>query len=269
MTEQTEEARVITDRLDADGNVTKATTKGYSIGAAALAAFLLLRAFLDVADEYSQQVSSAASNRLGHPGSLCGSTYGRHSDLHLQRMGQCRPSVVRRRTSSVEVRRQFAEMPGIMQNTQRPDYNRCVSIVTRAALKEMIRPGVLAVSTPIVVGFLFRFVGLAQDDSLLGVKAVAGMLMFSTATGILMALYLNNAGGAFDNCRRSTSETGAYGGKHSPAHQAAVTGDTLGDPLKDTAGPSIHVLIKLLSTVALVTCPLYLKLEVWTQEQVA
>ena len=157
----------------------------------------------------------------------------------------------------VEVRRQFAEMPGIMQNTQRPDYNRCVSIVTRAALKEMIRPGVLAVSTPIVVGFLFRFVGLAQDDSLLGVKAVAGMLMFSTATGILMALYLNNAGGAFDNAKKYI-ETGAYGGKHSPAHQAAVTGDTLGDPLKDTAGPSIHVLIKLLSTVALVTCPLYL-----------
>ena len=256
MTEQTEEARVITDRLDAVGNVTKATTKGYSIGAAALAAFLLLRAFLDVADEYSHKSAQLQVIDLAIPEVFVGALMGGtlifiFSGWAMSAVGRAASDVV------VEVRRQFAEMPGIMQNTQRPDYNRCVSIVTRAALKEMIRPGVLAVSTPIVVGFLFRFVGLAQDDSLLGVKAVAGMLMFSTATGILMALYLNNAGGAFDNAKKYI-ETGAYGGKHSPAHQAAVTGDTLGDPLKDTAGPSIHVLIKLLSTVALVTCPLYL-----------
>jgi inorganic pyrophosphatase len=168
-------------------------------------------------------------------------------------------SAVGRSASEVvdEVRRQFDERPGIMDYTERPDYARCVSLVTRSALREMVKPGLLAVLTPIAVGVTFRIVGQNNGQPLLGVAAIAGFLLFSTATGILMALFLNNSGGAFDNAKKYI-ETGAHGGKRSFAHQSAVTGDTLGDPCKDTAGPSIHVLIKLLSTIALVMCPLFI-----------
>ena len=254
MSEQEEDARTITDRLDAVGNVTKATTKGYSIGAAALAAFLLLRAFLDVAEEYAHQpvqIVDLAIPEVFIAALMGGTLIFIFSGWAMAAVGHAASEVVE------EVRRQFAEKPGIMQNQQRPDYNRCVTIVTQAALKEMVRPGLLAVCTPVVVGLSFRLIGYATAQPLLGIKAVAGLLMFSTATGILMALFLNNSGGAFDNAKKYI-EGGAHGGKHSFAHQAAVTGDTLGDPLKDTAGPSIHVLIKLLSTIALVTCPLFL-----------
>eukprot|EP00760_Papus_ankaliazontas_P011164 PhM_4_TR14665/c0_g1_i1/m.35530 len=254
MSQQTADVRHITDRLDAVGNVTKATTKGYSIGAAALASFLLLRAFLDVATEYAG--APIPSINLATPEVFVAALMGGmlvflFSGLAISAVGRTAQEVVD------EVRRQFAERPGIMDGTERPQYTRCVSIVTAAALREMIRPGLLAVFTPVIVGVVFRALGYLTDNPLLGVEAVGGMLMFTTASGILMALFLNNAGGAFDNAKKLI-ELGAHGGKGSYSHQCAVTGDTLGDPLKDTAGPSVHVLIKLVATIALVTCPMFI-----------
>jgi Na+/H+-translocating membrane pyrophosphatase len=156
-----------------------------------------------------------------------------------------------------EVRRQFLSKPGIMTYQEKPDYGRCVSIVAASALREMIAPGALAVLMPIFVGVVFRFVGAVTGQVQLGPKVVAGFIMFSTVTGILMALFLNTAGGAWDNAKKYI-EQGAFGGKGSEAHKAAVTGDTVGDPFKDTAGPSIHVLIKMLATITLVMAPLFL-----------
>ena len=138
-----------------------------------------------------------------------------------------------------------------------PDYARCVAIVAASALREMVRPGALAVLSPVVVGIVFKNVGYATGQELLGVKAVAAFLMFATVAGILMALFLNTAGGAWDNAKKYV-ETGAHGGKGSEAHKAAVSGDTVGDPFKDTAGPSIHVLIKMLATITLVMAPMFL-----------
>jgi len=148
-----------------------------------------------------------------------------------------------------EVRRQFKENPGILQGTSKPDYARCVDIVTRGALKEMILPGIIAVATPVAVGLIFRMFGV-------GAEAVAALLMVGTIAGILMATFLNNSGGAWDNAKKYI-ESGAYGGKGSETHKAAVVGDTVGDPFKDTAGPSLHVLIKLLATITLVLAPLF------------
>jgi K(+)-stimulated pyrophosphate-energized sodium pump len=148
------------------------------------------------------------------------------------------------------VRRQFKEKPGIMQGTEQPDYGKAVDLVTKAALREMIIPGVLVVGFPIVVGLGFKMVGA-------GAEAVAAFLMIATIAGILMALFLNTGGGAWDNAKKYI-ETGVYGGKRSDAHKAAVVGDTVGDPFKDTAGPSLHVLIKLLSTITLVLAPLFI-----------
>eukprot|EP00759_Apiculatamorpha_spiralis_P024309 PhF_6_TR27875/c0_g1_i1/m.40785 len=254
MSEQSAAARGITDRLDAVGNVTKATTKGYSIGAAGLASFLLLRAFLDlVADFTGKKVThiDLAVPEVFVASLMGGALIYLFAGWSISAVGKTAGDVVE------EVRRQFREHPGIMDHTERPDYTRCVSIVTSAALREMIKPGLFAVGTPVFIGVLFRYVGKYTDQPLLGPEAVGGMLMFATATGILVALFLNNAGGAFDNAKKYI-EQGAHGGKRSFAHQAAVTGDTVGDPLKDTAGPSIHVLIKMLSTITLVTCPLFL-----------
>ena len=144
-----------------------------------------------------------------------------------------------------------------MDGSQKPDYTRCVSIVTKAALQEMKKPGLLALGVPISVGFAFRLIGSLQHKPLLGPTVLAGFLMVATITGILLSLFLNNAGGAWDNAKKYI-ETGKYGGKGSEAHKAAVTGDTVGDPFKDTAGPSLHVLIKLLATVSLVLGPLFI-----------
>lgn len=138
----------------------------------------------------------------------------------------------------------------------KPDYKNCVALVNKAGLREMVKPGLLSVSSPIIVGVLFRIIGGYQGRPLLGAQVLAGFLMFSTSTGILMALFFNNGGGAWDNAKKYI-ETGMYGGKGSDAHKAAVTGDTVGDPCKDTAGPSIHILIKLLSTITLVLAPLF------------
>lgn len=131
-----------------------------------------------------------------------------------------------------------------------------MSLVNKAGLREMIKPGLLAILAPIIVGLTFRFYGSLVGDPLLGARVTAGFLMFSTSTGILMALFFNNGGGAWDNAKKYI-ESGKHGGKGSEAHKAAVTGDTVGDPCKDTAGPSIHILIKLLSTITLVMVPLY------------
>jgi K(+)-stimulated pyrophosphate-energized sodium pump len=148
-----------------------------------------------------------------------------------------------------EVRRQFKENPGILQGTVKPDYARCVDIVTVGALKQMILPGAIAVLTPVAVGLIFRMFGV-------GAEAIAAFLMVGTIAGILMATFLNNSGGAWDNAKKYI-ESGAYGGKGSEPHKAAVVGDTVGDPFKDTAGPSLHVLIKLLATITLVLAPLF------------
>jgi K(+)-stimulated pyrophosphate-energized sodium pump len=148
-----------------------------------------------------------------------------------------------------EVRRQFRENPGILQGTSKPDYRRCVDIVTLGALKQMVLPGVIAVTMPVAVGVIFRLFGV-------GAETVAAFLMVGTIAGILMATFLNNSGGAWDNAKKYI-ETGALGGKGSEPHKAAVVGDTLGDPFKDTAGPSLHVLIKLLATITLVLAPLF------------
>lgn len=254
MSNQPEYVRDITDRLDAVGNVTKATTKGYSIGAAGLASFLLFRAFLDIVNEYS--ATPLTNVNISTPEVFISGLLGAmlvylFSAYAMNAVGKTASEVVN------EVRAQFAHKPGIMTYTEKPDYDRCVMLVTQSALKEMVRPGVLAIGLPIAVGVVFRIVGAQTHRPLLGVECVASFMMFATATGILMALFLNNSGGAWDNAKKYI-ETGAHGGKYSEAHKAAVTGDTVGDPFKDTAGPSIHVLIKLLATITLVLSPLFL-----------
>ena len=172
------------------------------------------------------------------------------SSLAIRAVGKAAYSVIN------EVRRQFREKPGIMQGTDEPDYAACVDIVTVGALKAMVLPGALVVLFPIVVGLVFKHFGGAGE--FMGAESVAALLMVGTITGILMAGFLNNGGGAWDNAKKYI-ETGAYGGKRSEAHKAAVVGDTVGDPFKDTAGPSLHVLIKLLATITLVLAPLFVR----------
>jgi len=143
-----------------------------------------------------------------------------------------------------------------MDYSEKPDYYRCVAIVAKSGLREMVKPGLLAVLSPIVIGVTFRLFGQYKGQPLLGCQVLAAFLMFATATGIMMALFLNNAGGAWDNAKKYV-ETGKHGGKGSDTHKAVVVGDTVGDPCKDTAGPSVHVLMKLLSTVVMVLTPLF------------
>ncbi|KAL8507542.1 hypothetical protein ACS0TY_018183 [Phlomoides rotata] len=254
MSRQPESVREITDVLDAVGNTTKATTKGFAIGSAALASFLLFSAYMDEVESFAQvpfkQVDIAIPEVF--VGGLLGSML-----IFLFSAWAC--AAVGRSAQEVvnEVRRQFIERPGIMDYKEKPDYGRCVSIVASASLREMIKPGLLAIISPIVVGFLFRVLGYYTGQPLLGAKVVASMLMFATVSGILMALFFNTAGGAWDNAKKYI-ETGALGGKGSDCHKAAITGDTVGDPFKDTAGPSLHVLIKMLATITLVMAPIFL-----------
>jgi K(+)-stimulated pyrophosphate-energized sodium pump len=245
MSGQPEEVRRKTDRLDAVGNTTKALTKGYAIGSAALAAFLLFSAYLDEVAHYGHPLEAV---NIAKPEVFVGALLGAmlvflFSAYAIRAVGKAAYYVIN------EVRRQFKENPGILQGTVKPDYRRCVDIVTVGALKQMILPGVVAVTMPIAVGLVFRFFGV-------GAEAVAAFLMVGTIAGILVATFLNNSGGAWDNAKKYI-ETGAYGGKGSEPHKAAVVGDTLGDPFKDTAGPSLHVLIKLLATITLVLAPLF------------
>ena len=253
MSEQDESVRQITDRLDAVGNVTKANTKGYSVGSASLACFLLFSAFLDEVEMMTgiefKHIDIAVPEVF--VGGLLGSmTVFIFASWAIRAVGNAAEAVI------VEVRRQFREHPGILTYTERPDYKTCVSIVNKAGLREMVKPGMLAVLSPIAVGLIFRGVGMLTGRSLLGAEVLAGYLMFATSTGILMALFLNNGGGAWDNAKKYI-ETGKHGGKGSEAHKASVTGDTVGDPFKDTAGPSIHILMKLVSTISLVLLPLF------------
>ncbi|KAI9084531.1 hypothetical protein K1719_033519 [Acacia pycnantha] len=254
MSQQPESVREITDILDAVGNTTKATTKGFAIGSAALASFLLFSAYMDEVSAFAQEPFKQVDIAIPEVfvGGLLGSML-----IYLFSAWAC--SAVGRTAQEVvnEVRRQFIERPGIMEYKEKPDYGRCVAIVASASLREMIKPGALAIISPIVVGFLFRILGSYTGQPLLGAKVVAAFLMFATVSGILMALFLNTAGGAWDNAKKYI-ETGALGGKGSDAHKAAVTGDTVGDPFKDTAGPSLHVVIKMLATITLVMAPVFL-----------
>jgi len=247
-------AREITDRLDAVGNTTKALTKGYAIASASLAAFLLFSAYIDKVNLIQTNRGGAllTSVNLANVNVFIAALMGAmlvyfFSSLAIRAVGTTAQAII------VEVRRQFREMPGIMDYSQRPDYARVVDITTRAALREMILPGVVAVATPIIVGLL------------LGAEAVAGMLMVGTIAGVLLATVLNNSGGAWDNAKKYIESghlldaTGAVLGKKTPAHAAAVVGDTVGDPFKDTAGPSLHVLVKLLATITLVLAPLFIR----------
>ena len=246
MSKQPAEAREKSDRLDAVGNTTKALTKGYAIGSAALAAFLLFSAYLDEVRNYGTPLESVD---IAKPAVFVGGLLGAmlvflFSALAIRAVGRAAYYVIN------DVRAQFKEKPGILAGTDKPDYGRCVDIVTKGALKEMIAPGLLAILFPIAVGMGFRLLGI-------GAEAVAAMLMVGTIAGILMALFFNNGGGAWDNAKKFI-EMGNYGGKGSDTHKAAVVGDTVGDPFKDTAGPSIHVLIKLLATITLVLAPLFI-----------
>ncbi len=252
MSRQPEEIRKKTDRLDAVGNTTKALTKGYAIGSAALAAFLLFSAYLD--EIYNYTGVHMAVN-LAKPEVFVGGLIGAmmvflFSSLAIRAVGTAAYAVIN------EVRRQFKEKPGIMKGTEDPDYGQCVDIVTVGALKAMVLPGILAVGGPIVTGLVFRSF-ITPEDPTIAAEVVAGLLMVGTIAGILMALFFNNSGGAWDNAKKYI-ETGAHGGKRSDPHKAAVVGDTVGDPFKDTAGPSLHVLIKLLATITLVLAPLFL-----------
>jgi K(+)-stimulated pyrophosphate-energized sodium pump len=256
MSKQPEAIRQKTDRLDAVGNTTKALTKGYAIGSAALAAFLLFSAYLDEVAKITGTVIGVDLTRVPvFVGGLLGATLVFvFSSMAIKAVGRAAQVVIN------EVRRQFRENPGIMKGTSRPDYARCVDIVTVGALKAMVAPGLLAVLTPVAVGFSFKYL---SHYGHVGAESVAGVLMVGTIAGILMATVMNNGGGAWDNAKKYIESglfkvDGQVVGKRSEPHKAAVVGDTVGDPFKDTAGPSLHVLIKLLSTITLVLAPLFI-----------
>ncbi len=271
MSEQPEEIRKKTDRLDAVGNTTKALTKGYAIGSAGLAAFLLFQAYMDEVIQYAGlEHGTIFRVDIGKPVVFVGAMIGAmlvflFSALAIRAVGGAAQSIIE------EVRRQYAKLPRVNDIIQfpkdfKPDYGACVDIVTRAALRKMVAPGLLPVLVPVGVGLLFR-VFITDNDKLISAEAVAALLMVGTIVGIITALLLNNGGGAWDNAKKYI-EAGAHGGKYltlpdgsktkNPTHGAAVVGDTVGDPFKDTAGPSLHVLIKLLSTITLVLAPLFI-----------
>ena len=239
-----ENVRVITDRLDACGNTTKALTKGYAVGSAALATFLLFAAYLDEVKKLTgMSDSSTFPIDIGKPEVFIGAFIGAmlvflFSSTAIRAVGRAAQYII------IEVRRQFKTITGIMDGTAEPEYAKCVDIVTKGALKEMVTPGLLVVLTPVAVGVL------------LGREAIGGFLMVATITGVITALFLNNSGGAWDNAKKLI-ELGNHGGKGHAAHKAGIVGDTVGDPFKDTAGPSLHVLIKLISTITLVLVSLF------------
>ncbi len=246
MSGMSQEARRNMDKLDAAGNTTKALTKGYAVGSAALAAFLLFNAYLE-----ETGIAKFGVN-IAHPETFIGGFIGAalvflFTAYAIRAVGRAAWAIIK------DVRDQFRENPGIMAGTAKPDYARSVDIVTRSALREMVVPGLLAVATPVAVGLFFRFVRVTPG--LLAGEPLGGTLMVGTIAGVLMALVLNTGGGAWDNAKKFI-EAGNLGGKGSPTHKAAVVGDTVGDPFKDTAGPSLHILVKLLSTITLVIAPL-------------
>ncbi|MBN2604926.1 MAG: sodium/proton-translocating pyrophosphatase, partial [Bacilli bacterium] len=222
--------RAITDKLDSVGNTTAAIEKGFAIGSAAMTSIALFSAFIRKAGLTGINVAS--------PQVMAGLIFGAmlaffFSSLVIKSVGIAANKMIN------EVRRQYKEMPGILEYKEKPDYALCVKISTNAALKQMVLPAILAIATPLTIGFLF------------GSEVLGGMLAGTLATGIMLAIFMANSGGAWDNAKKLI-ETGEFGGKGSEAHKAAVTGDTVGDPFKDTAGPSIDILIKLMTTISLV-----------------
>ncbi len=279
MSNQPDEVREKTDRLDSVGNTTKALTKGYAVGSAALAAFLLFSAYITEVGHYGLRLDAI---NMAKPSVFVGGMIGAmlvflFASLAIRAVGKAAQVVIE------DVRDQFRNDPGILAGTSRPNYGRTVDIVTKSALRQMILPGILAVGVPIAVGVIFRYLFYMQvpdgfrlqdleninNSSPLfalatGAEVVAGMLMVGTIAGILMALFLNNSGGAWDNAKKYIESgdfkdpEGVVHRKKSDAHKAAVVGDTVGDPFKDTAGPSLHVLIKLLATITLVLAPFFI-----------
>ena len=229
-----ESVREITDSLDAVGNTTAAMGKGFAIGSAALTALALFVSYAEVANITNMNIMDPLVIIGLFVGGMLPFVF---SAWTMSSVSMAAHSMIE------EVRRQFREIPGIMEEKAKPDYTKCVDISTRAALREMVRPGVMAVIAPIAMGLL------------LGTEALGGMLAGALVTGVLMAIFLSNAGGAWDNAKKYI-ENGNFGGKGSDNHKAAVVGDTVGDPFKDTSGPSINILIKLMTVISLVFAPL-------------
>ncbi|MBR4685729.1 MAG: sodium-translocating pyrophosphatase [Candidatus Methanomethylophilaceae archaeon] len=269
MSNQPEEVRNRTDKLDSAGNTTKALTKGYAMASAALAAFLLFASIAEViadvknvneglfpGDAGYHTITEIFNINIGDPLIFVGALVGAvlvffFASLAIRAVSKAAGEMIE------EVRRQFREKKGIMEGTEEPDYASCVDIATRGALRAMVVPALLPILVPIAFGLIYKFALSGMDGfENIAYTGVLALVIGGTIVGILMANFLNNGGGAWDNAKKYIEE-GNYGGKKSPAHAAAVVGDTIGDPFKDTAGPSIHVLVKLLSTICLVMAVLF------------